>query len=455
MFRNSFAQRSAVRRFPEREPRGAAQKMQTRIIAERTVFRSMDQLLEALLDARARTLELVLDLDDEQWLGPRLAIVNPIRWEIGHVAWFHEHWVLRHARGRAPLHANGDRLYDSAKVAHDSRWDLPLPDRAGTLAYLREILDRTVAALADGREPYFHRLGLFHEDMHGEALTYTRQTLGYAAPRLDPPPVPTGPWRGDVEIVGAELMLGATPGKDAFVFDNEKWAHPVAVAPFRIARAPVTNEDFIAFVEDEGYSRDELWSDAGLRWRASVDARAPVYWQRIDGAWYWRRYDAIAPLPPHHPVIHVCWHEADAFCRWAGRRLPSEAEWELVATAGGGRTFPWGDAAPSSAHANLDARAGGTVDVSAHPEGDSAHGCRQLIGNVWEWTSTRFAPYPGFVIDPYAEYSAPWFATPHMVLRGGCWATRARLLRNTWRNFYPPDRRDVLAGFRTCALTIQ
>jgi iron(II)-dependent oxidoreductase len=176
-----------------------------------------------------------------------------------------------------------------------------------------------------------------------------------------------------------------------------------------------------------------------------------VYWQRVAGAWHVRRYDAVVPLPPHQPVIHVSADEADAYCRWAGRRLPTEAEWELAASTPDKRRYPWGDAAPASHHANLDGRAGGPVDVAAHPDGDSAYGCRQMFGNVWEWTSTRFAAYPGFVVDPYKEYSAPWFASPHRVLRGGCWATRARLLRNTWRNFYPPHRRDVLAGFRTCA----
>ena len=161
------------------------------------------------------------------------------------------------------------------------------------------------------------------------------------------------------------------------------------------------------------------------------------------------------PLAEHQPVIHVCAHEAEAYCRWAGRRLPTEAEWELAASGlpidGHKRRFPWGDARPTPEHANLDGRAGGCVDVAAHAEGESRQGCRQLIGNVWEWTASRFLPYPGFVVDPYAEYSEPWFATPHRVLRGGCWATRARLLRNTWRNFYTPDRRDVFAGFRTCA----
>jgi len=290
--------------------------------------------------------------------------------------------------------------------------------------------------------------------MHGEALTYTRQTLGYPQPRIatrDAAPTQAGPHPGDVEVPGGVFTLGAREGGRTFAFDNEKWAHPVRVEAFRIARAPVTNAEFAAFVDDDGYTRDELWSRDGRTWRDASGARSPAYWQRAGSEWTVRRYDGVVPLAPHHPTLHVSWHEAEAYCRWAQRRLPSEAEWELAATSFDGRLFPWGDARPSATTANLDASAAWTVDVAAHPEGDSPFGCRQMIGNVWEWTSTRFAPYPGFVVDPYAEYSAPWFATPHMVLRGGGWATRARLLRSTWRNFYPPDRRDVFAGFRTCA----
>ena len=154
-------------------------------------------------------------------------------------------------------------------------------------------------------------------------------------------------------------------------------------------------------------------------------------------------------------MIHVSWHEAQAFCRWAGRRLPTEAEWEMAASWDPvllrNRRHPWGDAAPSAEHALLDARALGCADVAAFPAGDSAAGCRQMIGNAWEWTASPFEPYPGFVAGDYAAYSAPWFGT-RRVLRGGSWVTRARLIRPTWRNFYEPWRRDVFAGFRTCAL---
>jgi iron(II)-dependent oxidoreductase len=409
-------------------------------------------------DASQRTYELVADLSAEQLLGPRLAHVNPLIWEIGHVAWFQEKWLLRHALGRAPLRPDADALYDSAAVAHDTRWDLPLPGRDETCRYFEEVQQRVLEALDRSAESltYFTLLSVFHEDMHGEAFLYTRQTLGYPRPCLCTRELPAaGPWPGDVAVPGGIFTLGASP-TDPFVFDNEKWAHPVELAPFAIAKAPVTQVEFLAFVEEGGYRREEFWDPGGWRWRAEVGALHPVYWRREGGHWHRRDFDRWVALEPHRPVLHVNWFEADAYCRWAGRRLPSEAEWEAAAagdpaTQKGKRPFPWGDEAPGPGHANLDGRAGGCLDVAARPEGDSATGCRQMLGNVWEWTASDFLPYPGFVVDPYKEYSAPWFGT-HKVLRGGCWATRARLLRNTWRNFYRPDRRDVWAGFRTCAL---
>jgi iron(II)-dependent oxidoreductase len=427
------------------------------------------QLGDWVWDARERSCALVADLSDAQMIGPPLPIVNPLLWEIGHIGWFQEKWVLRQAAKRRSIRPDADALYDSAAILHQRRWDLALPDREQTLAYLRAVRDGVLEVLQQ-REPtaevsYFTQLSVFHEDMHAEAFMYTRQTLTYPAPRSQVAASVRdgGPLPGDVQIPGGVFQLGATP-EEQFVFDNEKWAHPVEVRPFAIARAAVTQAEFAAFVDDGGYRRQEFWSAEGWRWRTQTEAHHPVYWrQEASGQWLRRDFDQWVRLEPHRPVVHVNWHEATAYCRWAGRRLPTEVEWEVAAageadpsgTGLGGRKrrFPWGAAPPQRHRANLDGEVLGCLEVSSLADGDSAFGCRQMIGNVWEWTASAFGPYPGFRADAYKEYSAPWFGT-HQVLRGGCWATRGRLLRNTWRNFYTPDRRDVWAGLRTCALTI-
>ena len=431
---------------------------------------SSKQLIEDLTEARNRTLELVSDLTDEQLMGPQLDIINPLLWEIGHVAWFHEKWILRHLWNLEPVREDADHLYDSMAIVHDVRWDLLLPSREGTLNYMQEVLDRIIERL-DSREPeedaYFYLLGLFHEDMHDEAFTYTRQTLGYPAPsvsiqpaREPSPPGEEGALPGDVELPGGSYLLGATQDIP-FVFDNEKWAHSVELKPFQIACRAVSNAEYAAFLEDGGYQRREWWSEEGAKWRQEVQAEHPVCWKKESpNRWLRKHFQDFLPLENDLPVIHVNCFEAEAYCRWAGRRLPTEAEWEMAASTefeSDGtpkqrkRRYPWGDEPPTSSQANLNWQAMGCVSVDAMAEGDSAVGCRQMIGNVWEWTASCFLPYPGFVVDPYKEYSEPWFGT-RRVLRGGCWVTRSRLIRNTWRNYYTPDRRDVWAGFRTCAL---
>ena len=454
------------------------------------------ELVSAMRDFRARTLALVADLDDQQMIGPRLAIVNPPLWEIGHVAWFQEFWVLRHLIKQPPLWENGDTLYNSTDVAHDTRWELLLPTRRETLRYIEAVLNNCVAFLEESKklskeELYFYWLTTLHEGMHSEALAYTRQTLGYPAPRFveaKNPAAPGGPCPGDVEIPGGWFFIGASMDSP-FVFDNEKWAHKVEVKPFLIARAPVTNSEYLAFVESGGYRQERYWSRAGWRWlnsggapelersfasffnqplddeRAVTDSKEPlehpIYWRRgVGGSWQQRIYDRLVPLQENLPAVHLSWYEAEAYCNWAMRRLPTEAEWEIAAASepsSDGRTvteqrrrFPWGQEPPTGARANLDWHAGGLVEVGACAAGDSAFGCRQMIGNLWEWTADDFQPYPGFIADPYKEYSKPWFGS-HKVLRGGCWATSSLLIHNSWRNFYTPDRRDVWAGFRTCA----
>lgn len=414
-------------------------------------------MLEA---ARQRTLALADRFDGPQWLGPKLRIVNPPLWEIGHLGWFEERWCLRqHGRSSGCLPSNADALYDSAKVAHDTRWDLPLPTVKETLDMLAGIRASVAGQISQhGFSPelrYFLELSALHEEMHCEAFTYTRQTHGYSEPHPKMRIAGSERCAGDVEIPGGRFVLGAEDD-GRFVFDNEKWGHEVEVRPFRMARTPVTNARFAEFVETGGYGNLDWWDKEGHEWLQTSGAQHPLYWRRSGRGWLRLRYDCLEPLVDDEPVIHVNWHEASAWCRWAGRRLPTEAEWEFAAASvpdqeGGKRRYPWGSEAPTAELANLYGAAGDTAPVGAFAAGDSAWGIRQMIGNVWEWTADWFQPYPGFIRDPYAEYSEPWFGN-HKVLRGGCHATRACLIRNTWRNFYTPDRRDVFAGFRTCAL---
>src|SRR6185503_4984881 len=312
------------------------------------------QLIEALRETRARTLELVNDLSDEQLIGPRLQIVNPLQWEIGHLAWFQEFWVLRHFAGQPPILKHGDELYDSARVAHDTRWDLPLLGRDETLAYMQRVLER-VGNQAQGQSPltdsegynqdYFLNLVLLHEQMHDEAITYTRQTLSYPAPKLavvnkvqlaeeDKSLSQTADWpSGDAQIPGGKFTLGSEP-KENFVFDNERLTHIIEVIPFAISKTAVSNGEFQHFVEEDGYSRSELWSAEGWQWRTDVMAEHPVYWQPGEnGRWLRRNFAEWVALDERLPVIHVNWYEADAYCRWANRRLPTEAEWEVAASS--------------------------------------------------------------------------------------------------------------------------
>ena len=338
-----------------------------------------------LRSARAHLRRVADDLDGERELGPKLPIVNPPRWEIGHVGWFQEWWCLRDAReDRASILAGADRLYNSATVAHDSRWALPLPSFRETLAYRDEITERLVERVRRGdADPYFVRLAVRHEDMHAEAFHYTRQTLAYPEPDAAVRALEPG-IHGDVEFAGGLFRLGAMP-EDGFVFDNEKWSHPLVLEPFRISRRCVTNAEYQEFVRSGG--------------------NPPRYWRNGEV----RRFDRWVPRVPDEPVMHVSWHDAQAYCAFAGRRLPTEAEWECAAL----------------------------------------HGL-EGTGQVWEWTASDFLPYPGFVRDPYKEYSEPWFAT-HKVLRGGSFATPARIARPRFRNFYTPERADMFCGFRTCA----
>jgi len=426
-----------------------------------------EQIALQAQDAHKRTLTLIDGLSKEQLIGPLLPIVNPLLWEIGHVAHFYEFWVLRKHLKQPPLIANADSLYDSMTIAHDERWNLPLPSLKNTLNYMQAVLDNIQECLTTGEDKvrdYLVQYAVFHQDMHNEAYTYTRQTLDYPAPPIKnfdkensmyKTTFNRGRVSGDTKIPGGIFMLGATKG-DEFVFDNEKWAHPVEIMPFNIAITAVSNAEYLLFVEAGGYEKHEYWDNEGWKWREQKQLLHPIYWRSTNNGWQVKHFDHWSNMKMHNALIHVCWHEAQAYCRWAERRLPTEAEWEAAAAAEPiftlvNRRYPWGENTPQAQLANLDGYTLDTVDVAAYAAGDSAFGCRQMIGNVWEWTQDTFTPYPGFEPDMYKDYSQPLFGNTK-VLRGGSWATRSRMIRNSWRTYYGPERNDVFAGFRTCAL---
>ena len=399
-----------------------------------------DRLCRGLRDARARTLATYSHLDLESLRFPLLDVVNPPVWELSHIAWFQEYWCLRYSPEhggprKGSMLRQADALFDSSRVAHDSRWTLPYPPLKALRDYMRDTHEATLEALAKTPQSrrYFFALALLHEDMHDEALLMSLQALGLPAPptgvREPPPSIERA--ATDIEFAAGAFEQGTPQGDPGFAFDNEKWAHPVRVGAFRIADRPVTQGEYAGFVEAGG-------------------AQAPAHWRREAHGWSVRRFDRWFAMDPHAPMVQASQREASEYCRWARRRLPTEAEWEYAARNGGARDrFPWGDEAVESAP-TLDFRHAGPSSGLGEPQ-PSRSGLRGMIGGVWEWTSTPFGPYPGFQPDPYKEYSQPWFGD-HFVLRGGSFATRSRLVHNRFRNFYLPRRADIFAGFRTCAV---
>ena len=399
----------------------------------------------ALMDARNHTLHLFAQyqaaLEAGNFVVPQLPTINPPLWELGHVGWFQEWWIGRNmqrnqgsrcAPGQtrlASIEPDADRWWDSSHVPHDTRWALDLPSLGHCRAYLLDTLESTLDLLDKAGPPevcgddalYFYRLCLFHEDMHGEAFVISAQTLGLPLDKklvaaFTPPPVAT---REPLRVPATVWQLGSTPGA-GFIFDNEKGQHVISVPEFEIDAQPVSWAQFVEFVDDGGYDRAELWSPEGWRWLQGLAAgegrRGPRYVEEIgvaSGAVMQTRFGRAMRMQGNQPAMHMTWWEADAWCRWAGRRLPSEVEWEVAAHTAARRGFRWGD--------------------------------------VWEWMGTTFRPYPGFSPDPYAEYSQPWFGD-HKVLRGGSFATRARMKTPKYRNFYLPGRDDVFCGFRSCSL---
>ncbi len=416
-----------------------------------------------LIAARKYTLAIYEHLTPAQLQVPQVAIVNPPLWELAHIAWFQEFWCRRAQPGRAPLPAHYphfDAWYNSSVIPHAARWLLPHPSYEVVLQQMGETFEDTLQALerADADALYPFGLAALHEGMHGEALLMTLQTLALPAPpllleRAAPGAAIIGGAEitaRDIAYAGGTFLMGAPPGASRFVFDNEKWAHPTTVAPFAIASVCVGNAEYAQFVDDGGYGRREWWSDAGWEWRAASSARYPAHWCKDGSLWLVRWNNRREPMDAAQPVMHVNLHEAQAYCAWARRRLPTEAEWEFAACAGGGpANYPWGEGATLLRDCVLEARNGRPV---AAGESDARLGpLAHMLGNVWEWTATPFEPYPGFAVDPYVDYSAPWFGN-HTVLRGGSFVTASCLIHNRFRNFYVPGRNDMFVGFRTCAL---
>ena len=393
-----------------------------------------DRLAEALADARSRSLAIYGHLDLASIQVPCVPLVNPPLWELAHIAWFQEYWCLRGGDESEPsLLDASDALFNSSTVPHDDRWHLPYPPPERLTRYIGETLEATQEALARTPEEarYFFHLAALHEDMHGEALLMTLQTLELPAPPIDSREPPRSEPRAarDIAFEGGTFMMGTECAP--FAFDNERGAHRVKVAPFSMASRPVNQAEFAEFLDATG-------------------REAPGHWRKEGSTWHMRRFDRWMPIDEGAPMVHVSLEDAVAFCEWAGRRLPTEAEWEFAARNGGrGDRYPWGDCRIPDAP-TLDLRHLGPSGALADAR-PSATGLEQMIGGVWEWTSSPFTPYPGFAPDPYRDYSQPWFHS-HYVLRGGSFATRSRIAHNRYRNFYLPNRRDPFAGFRTCAV---
>jgi len=330
------------------------------------------------------------------------------------------------------------------------------------MAEIRErVLERLARVDLESDDPllrhgYVYHMVLQHEYQHNETMLQTLQ-LKTGAPftpaiRRDLPRTPNGKADEMVRVDVGPASVGTDDRGRAY--DNERPRHEVDVAAYWIDRTPVTNAAYLAFMEDGGYRRPELWSEAGRAWLEESKAESPKYWWREHGSWLRRSMDKVSPLDPWAPVIHVCYHEADAFARWAEKRLPTETEWEVAASwdpaSQRSRDYPWGDAEPRPGDANLDQLSFDVATVDAYPSNVSPLGCSGMLGDVWEWTSTDFDGYPGFAAFPYAEYSQVFFGAEYQVLRGGSWATRPGAIRNTFRNWDYPIRRQIFSGFR-CA----
>lgn len=427
---------------------------------ETSLRRALERDLRA---ARDRTVTLVSPLDDDEMHQQPIDFLSPLVWDVGHIASFEELWLVRELTGRPSTDPARDELYDAFENPRWVRGELPLLPRQDALTYLADVRDEALLVLrdtqlapdapllADGR---VHRMIAQHESQHQETML---QALALRSTRYHPAHEPAPTIRRAVDdtdrvtIPAGPVTIGTDDHR--WTYDNERPAHRVELPTFALDRFPVTTRRYAAFLADGGYHRPELWSSRGWAWRQETGHEVPQGWEpAADGGWQRRRFGQLEPVDPREPVQHVSSFEAEAFARWAGGRLPTEFEWEKAAGwdpgAGRSRRFPWGDTAPTREHANLGQRRFGPQPVGSYPAGASAYGVEQLAGDVYEWTSSPFAGYPGFVAFPYREYSEVFFGGDHRVLRGASWAVPGPFARVTYRNWDHPYRRQVFAGLR-------
>jgi gamma-glutamyl hercynylcysteine S-oxide synthase len=423
-----------------------------------------DEIAARLGTARKRTQRLTDCLDEADLLRQHSPLMSPLVWDLAHVANQEELWLLRGVDGRDPMHPEIDPLYDAFEHPRATRPTLPLLPPAEARSYAHEVRGRVLDMLervsfTTGRlveHGFVFGMIAQHEQQHDETMLATHQlrkgspVLGAPAP--DPAPADVLRLPAEVLVPGGTFTMGTST--EPWALDNERPAHPVDLPPFYLDTTPVSNGAYIGFIEDGGYDEQRLWSPAGWEYRRKANLAAPLFWERGGaGQWLRRRFAITEPVPAAEPVMHVSWYEADAYARWAGRRLPSEAEWEKAArfdpVSGRSRRYPWGDAEPTPARANLGQRHLQPAPAGSYPQGAAPSGARQLIGDVWEWTASDFLPYPGFVAYPYREYSEVFFGTDYKVLRGGAFSADPVACRGTFRNWDFPIRRQIFAGFRT------
>ncbi len=407
------------------------------------------EIRDRLEAVRSRTLWL-LDRVPDEFLRVRVhQFYSPIGWHFGHVGRTEEYWVVGEALGQPLLDdALTFILADTADNPKDNR--VNIPDRAGLIDYLERTRESVLRALDEAdleseqaivSNGYAWEFAIQHECQHQETIA---EMLHLIQRELPQEPVETIPWKPGicsemVAIPGGSFTMGSD---DPFGYDNEKRAHRREVRPFQISRTPVTAYEWSEFVEDGGYSRLELWSAEGWEWRTAEAATMPEFWARQTNGWATYGTWGLRALHPDEPVCGISAHEADAFVNWAGKRLPTEVEWEYVAAGG---LFPWGDDEPTVRHANHGLSAWGPLPVG---QTLSANGLHDLAGNVWEWTSSAFLPYAGFEAYPYDGYSKDHMLGAHRVCRGGSWATSPSILRRSFRNWYVPTYRQGFLGLR-------